>query len=310
MSHLGSFSERSCLVTQRKKQTLGCHHFCCYLIAFPLFPAFVQLVRCALHARSVSHKPPAHVRGIHLCPLVPAFISRLSFTIASIIETSRSPLLPVFPKPQTPNRVQAPGPLPSPQELNYVWCISVRRRILRDLHNPCSPEHLMQHLRTCTHIDKKRLIMSEHTESTGRLRKCDYSRNAQKQTDLLMSVTLSDLVGWPNTLRQNAITSLGVSSLLSSPHEAQAHQATSDSGPFPWSLAPSGPVCAQGSDKRSWRLAWKGACRAVASAREVVAVAQTAPLIPTGQWLSCHAEAKMVDRQNRSPAAPCRGGGI
>lgn len=165
----------------------------CYLIAFLLFLP----LRGLSDVLRVSTKPPPHVRGpwIHLCLPAPAFISGLSFMITSIIETSRSPPPPRV--PQTPNRVQAPGPLPSPQELNYVWCISVRRRILRDLHNPCSPEHLMQLPCTRTHINEAALIMSEHTASTGSLRKCDYSssRNAQKQTDLLMSVTPADLVG-------------------------------------------------------------------------------------------------------------------
>lgn len=58
----------------------------------------------------------------------------------------------------------------------------------------------------------------------------------------------------------------------------------------PWSLAPSDLLRAQGWDKRTrWCLAWKGAHRAVALAREVVSVAQTAPLIPTRRWPFCHA---------------------
>lgn len=46
-------------------------------------------------------------------------------------------------------------------------------------------------------------------------------------------------------------------------------------------------------------MAWKGAHRAVASAREVVSVTETAPLIPNRQRLPCHAGPKMVAGQKK-----------
>lgn len=46
-----------------------------------------------------------------------------------------------------------------------------------------------------------------------------------------------------------------------------------------------------------------GAHRAVASARDVVSVTQTALLISTRQWRLCHEGPKMAARQKISPAA-------
>lgn len=108
----------------------------------------------------------------HLSP--PSFISHLSFMIPSIIETGRpapSSFL-MLPEPQTPSRVQALGLLPPPQDLNYAWCVSVRRRILRDLHNPCSLEHHVRPLCmgrcTCAHNEFKNKKKKKKRNGTAR----------------------------------------------------------------------------------------------------------------------------------------------
>lgn len=127
--------------------------------------------------------------------------------------------------------------------------------------------------------------------------------------DPLINLTPADLVGWANKLRQTPIVShLPLSPLPPLPHvkpsPIKPHQRMGISVLPPWSLTPTDPVCAQGSDKRTLRLAWKGAHRAVASAREVVPVTETALLIPNRQRLPCHAGPKMAAGQKSSPSGP------
>lgn len=131
--------------------TLRCSSFL-ILIAFSLFFFFfASCTACQLHSwcvlRLLQTLEPVCVRGwlqIHLSAIFPAFISSFSFMIPSIIENSRPqthpPNLPCSPNSK---RVQAPRPLPPPQDLNYACRVSVRRRICRDLHNPYSLEHLV-----------------------------------------------------------------------------------------------------------------------------------------------------------------------
>lgn len=146
--------------TMVKEPTLRClmFFFNCVFLLFLL----ANLVRSTQHVRSVSTEPRFLFMWVAADPpLPPSFISHLSFMIPSIIETSRpapSSFL-MLPEPQTPSRVQALGLLPPPQDLNYAWCVSVRRRIRRDLHNPCSLEHHVRPLCmgrcTCAHNEFK-----------------------------------------------------------------------------------------------------------------------------------------------------------